>query len=328
MTGRAIGIIALVCAILTAPLTADAQQAAKAPRIGLLWGGSPSAVPQQYEAFRQGLQELGWVEGQNIVIEHRAADNRNERLPKLAAELVQMDVRVILAINAAAARAAKQATSTIPIVMVAVGDPVRYGLVTSLARPDANVTGLAFLANELIAKQLQLLKEAAPKVARVGVFVNRTNPAATSYLEDAQAAAQALGLKIIPAEVRGADDFDGAFSMIVRERGDALLVAPEALIFSQRQRIVAFADRQRLPTVFGSTVFMKAGGLMAYSASSVEIHRRAATYVDKILKGAKPGDLPVEQPTKFEFVINLKTAKALGLTIPQSVLIRADEVIR
>jgi len=325
--GWAVRFVVALALVLSTTAQTVAQQPGAALRVGMLWGGSATANLQAFEAFRQALRELGWADGKSITFEHRAADGQNERLPGLAAELVRMDVRVIVAVNAPATRAAQQATATIPIVMVGVGDPVAYGLVSNLARPGGNVTGLSFQVTEVIAKQLQLLKEAAPRISRVGVFVNPTNPGAEPFLRGARAGAATLGLTVIAAEVRSVDDFEKAFTAVLRERSDSILVGPEALISSQRQRIAVFAAKNRLPSMYASTLFMDAGGLMAYSANPVDILRHASAHVDKILRGAKAGDLPVEQPTKFELVINLKTAKALGLTLPQSLLIRADRLI-
>jgi putative ABC transport system substrate-binding protein len=276
---------------------------------------------------RQALADLGWVEGRNLVIQYRAAERENDRLPELAADLVRAGVSVILTENASATRAAMQATSMIPIVMLGVGDPVRYGFVASLARPGGNVTGVSFLAGEAIAKNLELLKEAAPRITKVAFLVNPTNPAAPSLMADLPTTAQALGMRLIGVEVVSADDFERAFASILREKADAILVGPEQLVFSQRHRIAGFAEKHKLPGAYASVNFMDAGGLMAYSPNTADMPPRAARFVDKILKGAKPADLPVEQPTRFEFVINTRTAKAIGLVIPQSLLLRADRII-
>ncbi len=316
-----------------APLAASAQQAAKVPRIGYLVTGSPESPETRavLAAFRQGLREHGYVEGQNIVIEYRAAEGKMERLPDLAAELAALKVDLIVAPNTPAARAARQATTTIPIVAPVMGDPIGDGLVASLARPGGNITGLTFLGPELVPKRLQVFKEALPKVSRVaalwhpGAFGERTNQ---EMLKGTEAAARTLGVHLQFAEVGGADDFDRAFSTMTRERADALIVFPGPMLFNERKRIVGLAAKHRLPSMFSAREFVELGGLISYGASIADLIRRAATHVDKILKGAKPGDLPVEQPTKFELVINLKTAKALGLTIPKSLLQRADEVIQ
>ena len=322
-------LLALTLGVLAAPLVADAQQTRKVYRIGFLAaGGGPAAVPLR-EAFRQGLREVGWVEGQNIVIEYRFAEGRFDRLPDLAAELVRLKVDIIVTGATPAAAAAKNATETIPIVMVSVGDPVGLGLIASLARPGGNATGLAYSVGlEIFGKGLQLLKETVPKVSRVAVLWNPGNPGHALAIRDVKGAAQSLGVQLQLLEARGPNDFDGAFAAMAQERVGALLVVAESMFFLHRTRLADLAARSRLPAAYGSREIVEAGGLMSYGPSAPDLYRRAATFVDKILKGAKPADLPVEQPTKFELVINLKTAKALGLTIPQSILIRADEVIR
>ena len=311
------------------PVAAEAQQAAKIARIGYL-ARNLAASPHLHEAFRQGLRDLGYVEGRNVVIEYRDAEGKLERLPALAAELVALKVDVIVAASTLAALAAKQATRTLPIVFAAAADPVASGLVTSLARPGGNVTGLSNLAPELVGKRLELLKQAVPGVSRVavlwqpGALGERTEK---DMLKGAEVAARALGVRLQFVEARGPADFDRAFSDMTRARAGALTVLPSAMFFSERRRLVDLAAKNRLPAVYPWREFVDAGGLMSYGPNLADLFRRAATYVDKILKGAKPGDLPVEQPTKFELVINLKTAKALGLTIPPSVLARADQVI-
>jgi putative ABC transport system substrate-binding protein len=313
-----------------APLAAEAQQAAKVPRIGYLVTNL-AANPHWLEAFRQGLRDLGYVEGRNVVVEYRDAEGKLERIPALAAELVALKVDVILAGSALHALAAKQATSTIPIVFTVAADPVGSGLVASLARPGGNVTGLSNLAPELVGKGLELLTQAVPGVSRVavlwqpGALGERTEK---DMLTRAEVAARALGVQLQFVEARGPADFDRAFSDMTRARAGALTVFGGAMFFSERRRLVDLAAKNRLPAVYSARELVDAGGLMAYGPNFADLVRRAATYVGKILKGAKPGDLPVEQPTKFELVINLKTAKALGLTIPQSVLGRADEVIQ
>jgi putative ABC transport system substrate-binding protein len=322
--------------LLAAPLAAEAQQAAKVTRIGYL---SPNlaASPHLPEAFRQGLRDLGYVEGRNLVIEYRDAEGKGvERFPVLAAELVALKVDVIFVGGSTrAALAAMQATKTIPIVFTGVGDPVTSGLVTNLARPGGNVTGLSGLGPELVGKCLELLTQAVPGVSRVavlsrpGALGERTDKA---MLTGAEVTGRALGVRLQFVEARGGpedfDRFDRAFSDMTRARAGALTVLPSNMFTNERRRLVALAAKNRLPAVYTSREFVDAGGLMAYGANTPDLFRRAATYVDKILKGAKPADLPVEQPTKFELVINLKTAKALGLTIPQSLLQRADEVIQ
>jgi putative ABC transport system substrate-binding protein len=313
-----------------APLAAEAQQAAKVARIGYL-ALTLAASPHAPEAFRQGLRDLGYVEGRNLVIAYRDAEGKLERLPALAAELVALKVDVILAPTTPPALAAKQATRTLPIVFATVADPVTSGLVTSLARPGANVTGLSNLTPELVGKCLELLTRAVPGVSRVaalwqpGGHGERTEK---DMLKEADVAARALGVRLQFVEARGPADFDRAFSDMTRARAGALTVLASARFYSERRRLADLAAKHRLPAVYSLREFVDAGGLMAYGPNIADSYRRAATYVDKILKGAKPGDLPVEQPTKFELVINLKTAKALGLTIPQSLLGRADEVIQ
>ena len=316
--------------IVVAPFATEAQQAAKIARIGYLTLNlAPN--PHLREAFRQGLRDLAYVEGRNVVIEYRDAEGKLERLPALAAELVALKVDVIVAGGLPQALAAKQATRTLPIVFTAVADPVTDGLVTSLARPGGNVTGLSSLAPELVGKRLEQLTQAVPGVSRVaalwqpGAYGERTDK---DLLKRADVAARALGVRLQVVEARGPADFDRAFSDMTRARAGALTVLPSTMFSNERRRLVDLAAKNRLPAVYPWREFVDAGGLMAYGSNLADLLRRAATYVDKILKGAKPGDLPVEQPTKFELVINLKTAKALGLTIPQSLLGRADEVIQ
>jgi putative tryptophan/tyrosine transport system substrate-binding protein len=315
--------------LLVAPRASEAQQAAKAPRIGYL-AGSLAASPHLREAFLQGLRDLGYVEGRNVVIEYRDAEGKPERLPALAAELVALKVDVIVVADTPSALAAKQATKTIPIVFTSAGDPVGSGLVTSLARPGGNVTGLSLLGPELVGKRLEQLKQAVPGVSRVavlsqpGAFGKRTEK---DMLKGAEVAARALGVQLELVEARGPADFDRAFSNMTRERADALTVLPGAMFINERRRLVELAAKNRLPAVYPVREFVDTGGLMSYGSDAADLYRRAATYVDKILKGAKPADLPVEQPTKFELVINMKTAKALGLTIPPSLVGRADQVI-
>jgi putative ABC transport system substrate-binding protein len=317
----------LAVGVLVAPLAAAAQPAAKVHRIGYL--AMTSAIGQRFlEPFRQRLRELGWVEGRNIAIESRFAEGRVDRLPGLAAELVRLKVDVLVAGPSPPAVAAKNATETIPIVLVAVGDPVRLGLVASLARPGGNVTGLSFdVGLETFGKGLELLKETVPAVRRVAVLSNPTNPAQAIAIRDVKVAAAALGLQLQILEARGPGEFDGAFAAMTREGAGALLVLVEPLFVLHRTRLADLAARNRLPSMHGVREFVEAGGLMSYGPSLVASYRHAALFVDKILKGARPADLPVEQPTTFELVVNLKTAKALGLTIPPSVRVRADEVL-
>jgi putative tryptophan/tyrosine transport system substrate-binding protein len=315
----------ITVSLLAAPLAAEAQPTAQAPRIGFLWGGTPN--PSLIREFEDALRELGWVSGRNITIEHRAAEGRSERLPQFAAELVQKPVSVMLTNQSPATQAAKKASGTIPIVMLGNGDPVRYGLVTNLARPEGNVTGLSFLVNEVSIKLIELLKEAVPKTARVAVFVNPTNPGAAPFLGDLSSVAPRLGIKVRPVEVNTIDELDRALTALTSEPVNAVFLVPESFVISQRQRIIEFAMARRWPAVGPTRAYVEAGGLMSYAPHAAALFRQAAVYADKLLRGAKPADLPVEQPSKFELVINLKTAKALGLTIPPSLLLRADQVI-
>ncbi len=331
MTTRRAFIGTLAGALLTAPLAAEAQQAAKVARLGFL-ALNPAANPHLHEAFRQGLRDLGYVEGRNLVIEYRSAEGKPERLPALAAELVALKVDVIVTGGGApTALAAKQATRTLPIVFASTGDPVTDGLVTSLGRPGGNVTGSSNFVPELVGKHLEQLTQAVPGVSRVavlwqpGALGERT---AKDMLKGAEVAARALGVRLQIVEARGPADIDRAFSDMTRARAGALTALGSAMFNSERRRLVDLAAKNRLPAVYPLREFVDAGGLMSYGPSLADLFRRAATYVDKILKGAKPGDLPVEQPTKFELIINLKTAKALGLTIPPSLLQRADEVLQ
>src|SRR5215831_3449139 len=326
--GRTVARFATAAALLLlAPLlTAEAQQAGKVYRVGFLWTGWSTVSSQFVTAFRQGLRELAWVEGQNIVIEDRWAEGRSDRLPDLTAELVRLRVDVLVTSGAAATRAAQESTTTIPIVSVAVQDPVALGSVRSLARPGGNITGPTLTGGLAIAgKQLELLKETVTGVSRVAVLWNPANPMLLQQLRDTEIAARSLNVQLQPVvEARSPDEFDRAFSRIIRGRAEALLVSTDPVFAGQATQLANLAARNRLPAMYGLRRHVEAGGLIAYGANELDVWRRAATYVDKILKGAKPADLPVEQPTKFELVVNLKTAKALGLTIPQSVLLRAD----
>jgi putative tryptophan/tyrosine transport system substrate-binding protein len=321
--------VSLALALLVAPLAAEAQQPATIYRIGYLGPGAGSTLPAALDAFRQQLRQLGYVEGQNVALEYRWAADRDDQLPSLAADLVRLKVDVIVVEgHTPAIQAAKQATRTIPIVMGVSGDPVKTGLVESLARPGGNVTGLSLLTPDLAPKRLELLKEAVPTLARVAVLWNATNPVKVLDWHETQAAASALGLQLHSLEVRGPPDFAGAFDAAPRDRADALVVLPDGLINSHRKQIVDFATARRLPGMYPYREFVDAGGLMSYAPSYVDLFRRAAVYVDRILKGTKPADLPVEQPTKFELVLNMKTAQALGLALPPSILFQADEVIK
>jgi putative ABC transport system substrate-binding protein len=321
---------AVVLLLLAAPLaTATAQPPEKVPRVGYLSPGSPSEPFRQrrFEAFRQGLRELGYVEGQNIAIESRWAEGKYDRYPALAADLVRLKVDVIVAVGGRASEVAKHATRTIPIVMSVVIDPLGSGLVASLARPGGNVTGISLMTLDLVGKQLEVLKEVVPKVSRVALLWNPDNPGSAAQLREAEAAARALGVRLQILAARDPQEIDSAFAAMTRGRAAALVVLADAILLNQRRQIAELAAERRLPAVYGPSEHAEAGGLMAYSANLLDLERRAATYVDKILKGAKPADLPVQQPTKFELVINLKTAKALGLTIPPSLVLRADQVI-
>ena len=307
---------------------AEAQQPGKVPRIGFLGTNFPTTNPARYEAFRRGLGELGYVEGKNIVIEWRYAEGKADRLPGLAAELVRLKVEVIVTAGPPATRPAKEATSTIPIVMAQDSDPVGNGLVASLARPGGNITGLATLSPEISGKQLELLKEIVPRVSRVAVLGTSIQPGNAQSLREVELAAGALGVRLQYLDVLSSKDIETAFRAASKGRADVVLVLGGAVLNSHRTQIADLAAKNRLPAVHGQPEFMDAGGLMFYGASITEMFRRAATYVDKILKGARPADLPVEQPTKFELLINLKAAKQIGLTIPPNVLARADRVIK
>ncbi len=318
--------LALPFGLLAAPLGADAQQPAKIPKIGLLFllsGPNPNV-----DAFQQGLRELGWIEGQNIAIEYRWAAGREDRLPALAAELVRLKVAVIVTAATPTIRAAGQATRTIPIVAAAMADPMATELIASLGRPGGNVTGLSLLTTDLAGKRLQLLKEVAPHATRVAVLALQGSPATAFLFREVEAAARVMGIQPQLFAVRGPQEFESAFAAMRRGRTGALIVQASPLSIEYRAEIAILAAKHKLPAIYKVRTFAEVGGLMSYGPDLADMYRRAATYVDKILKGAKPADLPVEQPTRFELVLNLKTAKALGLTIPQSVLIRADQVIQ
>ncbi len=325
------GIIGFALGILLAPPAAKAQQPTKVPRIGVLFFSSPSttsATSARFEGFRQGLRELGYIEGKNIVIERRFAEEKLERLPQLAADLVHLKVEVIVTGGPTSTRAAKEATVTIPIVMGQDSDPVGSGFVASLARPGGNITGLSSLAPEISGKRLELLKEIVPKLSRVAVFGTSTQAGNAQSLKETELAAGAFGVQLQYLDILGPKDLETAFREARKGRADAVLGLPSPVLIAQRTQVADLAVRSRMPAMYMASEFVDAGGLISYGPNYVDLYRRAATYVDKILKGAKPADLPVEQPTKFELVINLKTAKALGLKIPQSILIRADEVIQ
>ena len=308
--------------LLAAPLAAEGQPAGKVSRIGVVVGGVDYT-----DNLRQGLREQGWVEGQNVVVLKRVWEGRTEQFPKIIADLIQLKVDIIVSSSTPAVRAAKESTRTIPIVMAGLTDPVGAGLISSLARPGGNITGLTNIFTELSAKRLELLKEVAPRVSRVAILWNPTHPGQAIAWQQTQQAAQTLGLVLFSAEGRRPEGFSPAFTAILVERAEALLVLPDPLTSFHRHQTADFAVKQRLPSVYAASYWVQAGGLLSYGPSFPEIWRRAGVYVDKILKGARPADLPIEQPTKYELVINLKTAKALGLTIPQSLLLRADQVI-
>ena len=316
--------------LLAAPLAAGAQQPAQVPRIGLLSSFFPSDSARWHEAFRQGLHDLGWVEGKNISIEYRIAEGRIDRLPDLAADLVRLKVDIIVAATTPESLAAKRATRAIPIVMASVGDPVAAGLAESLARPGGNITGLSQMGPDLVGKRLALLKEMVPKLARVAVLWDPNPKDASSTLtwKDLQLPARTLGVRLHSLEVRSPNDFGKTFEDATRVRAGALVITPSVVNAANLKRIADLAVKHRLPSIYHRREFADSGGLVAYGVDRSDMFRRAATYVDKILKGIKPADLPIEQPTKFELVINLKTAKALGLTIPPSLLQRADELIQ
>jgi putative tryptophan/tyrosine transport system substrate-binding protein len=321
-------IVLLVALAIGSIRLAEAQQPKKVPRIAYLSASSASSQAPRLDAFRQGLRELGYVEGKNIVIEYRSAEGKLDRLPDLAAELVRINVDLIVTASEPAVSAAKKASSTIPIVFAVANDPVGSGLVSSLARPGGNATGLVNLTPELDGKRLELLKESFTKAARVAVFWESGRPRGNLPFTQLEALGKVLGLKLQSLAVRGLDDFDSAFESAKRGGTQALLTIPSPVINTAREAIVGFATKNRLPGMYAAPEFVEGGGLMSYGPDLIDQYRRAATYADKILKGAKPADLPVEQPTKFEFVINLKAAKQIGLTIPPNVLARADKVIK
>jgi putative tryptophan/tyrosine transport system substrate-binding protein len=319
----------VLCAILFAHwVPAQAQQLTKVPRIGYLTGASLSAMSARTEAFRQGLRELGCVEGKTIVIEYRYGDGKTDRLNQLTAELVRLNVDVIVTGGSPATLSAKEATVTIPIVMASDADPVGSGVVASLARPGGNITGLSTLATEISGKRLELLKEIVPRLSRVAVFGTSTYPGNAQALKEMELATGAFGVKLQYLDVLDPKDIGTAFREASKGRADAVLVLASSVLFSQRTQIADLVLKSRVPAIYPGAEYVEDGGLMSYGVSVTDLYRRAATYVDKILKGAKPADLPVEQPKKFEFTINLKAAKQIGLTIPPNVLARADKVIR
>ena len=322
-----ISIVALAGLAVSVP--ANGQEAARVPRIGLLIPASSNAAPAPtLTTFLQGLTDLGYTEGQTILIERRYSEERPERFPELAAGLARLKVDLIVAVSTPAAIGAKQATQSIPIVLIYVGDPVGVGLVQSLGRPGGNITGVSDMATDLSAKRLELLKQAVPKLSRLGVLWNSGDPGMVLRFKEIERAAQILGVTLEPWAVRHPGELDGAFAAIARRPPDALFVVAEILTVTYRRRVLDFAASNRLPAVYEFGLFARDGGLIGYGPSLLDSFRRGADYVDRILKGARPADLPVEQPSKLELVINLKTARALGLTIPQAVLIRADEAIQ
>ena len=321
--------LSLLCALLFAfCFSAEAQQPKKVPRVGVLFPGFPSTYSLRTEAFLQGMRDLGYVDGKTIQIEWRWAEDRVEKLPDLAVELVRLNVDVIVTSSTPAAKALKNATSTIPVVMALVGDPVGTGLVAGLARPGGNLTGLTNIAQDLSAKRLELLREVVPSASRVAAMLNPTNPLDQVELKEMQFAAGKLGVQLQPIEASGSNALQEAFATMTRNRVRGLVVLTDGIFYSQRIRIVQLATKNRLPAMYFQPEFAADGGLMSYAPNTDQFFRRAAVYIDKILKGAKPADLPVEQPTRFEFIINLKAAKQIGLTIPPNVLARADRVIR
>jgi ABC-type uncharacterized transport system substrate-binding protein len=309
----------------TWPLAASAQS--KTPRIGFMGNSTAALEANLVDAFREGLREHGYEEGRNIVIEYRWADGKYERFPALVAELIAAKVEVIVTAGTPAALAMKKATTTVPLVMVAVGDPVGTGLVPSLARPGANLTGLSSVAPDLEGKRLQLLREVVPALSHVAMFINSLNPFHVSSMRQARAAAQSMGIKLQLHDIRKSEDLDDAFAAIRKERPDAVLILADRVFLHNRERMIDLTKEQRLPNVNAYKELVEVGGLMSYGPSYEDMHKRAAIYVDKILKGAKPADLPIEQPSKFTFIVNLKAAKALGVTVPSQLLGLADELI-
>ena len=320
-------VLALAPVLLASPFSAEAQQAGKVPRIGVLGVLSPEGTAPYASAFREGLRELGYVEGQNVTIEWRYAHGNVERFPDLAAELVRLRVDIIWAPNDPAIAAAQRATRTIPVVMMLARDPVAMGFIASFARPGGNITGLSTQSVELVGKRLQLLGEAVPRLSRLAILFDPTEPGPPRELKEIEVAARLFGVRVQPVEARSPDELDGAFTAMTREGVGASSIVGGTMAFVHRARIAELAVKSRLPTMCALREYVEAGCLMSYNPSAIDLARRSGNYVGRILKGAKPGDLAVEQPTKFELVINLKTAKALGLTISPSLLLRADQVI-
>jgi putative tryptophan/tyrosine transport system substrate-binding protein len=320
-------LITAIFLLVATPVAVESQEPTRVWRLGFLGAGSHAAGDPRVEALRQGLRELGYVEGRNLAIEFRWAGGDPNRLPSLATELVQLKVDAIVAQGTQATAAARRAARTIPVVFAVAGDPVGTGLVSSLARPGANVTGLTDIAPEIAGKRLELLREAVPGITRIAVLWNPANPSAAPQMKDTGAAAHSFGLRVRSLESRDVSQLDGAFTAAVQDQARAVIVLSDGALYGRRVQIAQLATRHRLPCVAWTPEFADSGCLFAYGANVVEMHRRAANIVDRILKGANPADLPVEQPTKFELVVNLKTAKALGLTIPPAMLARADRVI-
>jgi putative ABC transport system substrate-binding protein len=327
MKKRVIG-FALSAVLFGLCLPAQAQQATKVPRIGYLSPGASASPPASFKAFRRGLDDLGYVDGKNIVIKHLFAEGKHDHLPKLAAELVSLKVELIVVVGGQAAEAAKQATNSIPIVFTLVNDPIGAGLVASFARPGGNVTGLSSVSQDLSGKRMELLKEAIPKVSRVAVMYDPGDPAKIVEFKETQTAAPHLRVQLQALEVRRRDEFDSAFKAATRAKAGAVLVLPTAILIGNHKQIAELAVKNRLPTMFAYSQLLESGGLMSYGPDYTDLNRRAATYVDKILKGSKPADLPVEWPMKFELFINLRTAKQIGVTISPAVLYRADKIIK
>jgi putative ABC transport system substrate-binding protein len=319
--------IAMLGGAATLPLAARAQQRVGMPRVGYLFSFPQAEGRHLWEACRQGLRELGYVEGQNIAVEPRFADGRHERLPALAEDLVRHKVDIIVAAATPASRAARAATSQIPIVIVAVGEPVKVGLVASLARPGGNVTGLSLLTPDLSGKRLELLREFVPTLARVGILKNPDNPVSAVFLEETQVAAHKIGIELRSSDAQNPEQIETAFAQAAARRDDAIIVFDDPVLWSHRAKFVELAAARKIPAMYGYRDFVDLGGLMSYGPDRPDQYRRTAIFVDKILKGAKPAELPVERPTKFEFVFNRKTANALGLEVPTSLLLRADQII-
>lgn len=321
--------VVLAAVFLALSSFAEAQQAKKVPKIGFLMHNTPTGAETSVKAFQLGLRDLGYIEGKNIVVEYRFSEGKVDRLPELSAELVRLKVDIFVASSSIVARAAKKVTTTIPIVMVNAGTPIEYGLIASLARPGGNVTGRTNYSPELLGKRVELLKDVVPKVSRFSFLNDGGSAASTAMLKDGEVAAQALGVKLQSVEVRDPNpDFEGAFRVMIKDRIGAVVTSPSPLIVLHRKKVLELLDQNGIPAIHSYSQFADNGGLMSYGPHIADLYRRAATYVDKILKGRKPGDLPVEQPRKFEFIINLKAANQIGLTFPPNVLLRADKVIK